>query len=96
MSNQHTHINILSYPKFVKIVLKGRASDKHAVLGDKNTNNLRKHGVLVFDTMRLINDDVLPRDFFELRLLLQAGLIRRNADFEIDVFQARVDQLLLQ
>ena len=39
-------------------------------------------GLLVLDAMCLVNDDVLPDEFAQLRLYLQHHLVGRHADVE--------------
>lgn len=59
----------------MKIVLKGSTSDQHAIARVEDAHDLRQHRVLVLDAVSFINDNVLPRDLFELRLLQQADLV---------------------
>lgn len=45
--------------------------------------------------MRFVNNDVLPRDLLQMRLFHQAHFVRRNTDFKVDWFDARLDKLRL-
>lgn len=79
----------------MKIVLKWSTSDQHAIARVKDAHDLGQHGILILDAVCFVNDDVLPRDLFELSFLQQANFVWCDADFEIDWLEAVLNEISL-
>ena len=67
----------------MEVVLQRRARDKEPCARVEDADDLAEHRVDVLDAMRLVDDDVLPRELLERTLLAQAELVRRDQDVEV-------------
>ena len=77
----------------MQVVLQRGTSDKESVSGVEHADHLSKGRLLVLDTMRFVDDDVLPSKLLEGGLLAQDHLVTCDADIEILVHEFITDDL---
>jgi hypothetical protein len=80
---QRTQEEVEQRPELVQVVLERSAGDEEAVARVEKADDLGEDGVDVLDAMRLVDDDVLPRQFLERRLLALADLVGGDADVKV-------------
>lgn len=67
----------------MQVVLERRARDEEPGARVEDANDLTEHRVDVLDAVRLVDDDVLPRELLERALLAEAELVRRDEDVKV-------------
>lgn len=62
-------------PELLEVVLQRRSGDEEPSSRVENSDDLTEKRVDVLDSVRLVDDDVLPRELFERRLLSEDHLV---------------------
>ncbi|KAI3476086.1 hypothetical protein L1887_62392 [Cichorium endivia] len=81
-------------PELHEVVLERRAGDEQAGARVEGTHDLGEHRVDVLDAVRLVNDDVLPRELLERALFAQAHLVGGDEHVKVLGQQVFVDDLV--
>ena len=67
-------------PQLVQVVLQRRAGDQQALLAVEHAYGFAELRVLVLDAVRVVDDQVLPRELLEGRPLGVGGFVRGHDD----------------
>ena len=69
-------------PELVKVVLKRRPGDQHAVVRRKRSKDDGKTRIFILQAVRFVDDDVTPMKLLQRSLLLDDHFVRRHAHVE--------------